>query len=85
MLGWQAPPARPARGAGDDVGQRALGLLSDVELEQARARMRAELGAGGHGQAPKVAPPKRRLSLWTLLFAVAALAAAGGWLLRGVI
>lgn len=82
MLGWKAPPARPERGAGDDVGQRARGLLSDAELEEARARMRAELGAGAHGHAPKAAPPKRRLSLWTLLFAVAALAAAGGWLLR---
>ncbi len=84
MLGWQAPPARPARGEGDDVGARTLGLLTDAELDTARARMRAELGAGPHGHAPHAPPPTRRLSLWTLLFAVAALAAVGGWLLRGI-
>ena len=86
MLGWTPPQAAPERAAGEGVGRRALELLSDVEIESARERMRAELGAGAHGHAhahaPKAARPKRRLSLWTLLFAVAALAAAGGWLLR---
>ena len=45
MLGWTPPQAAPERAAGEGVGRRALELLSDVEIESARERMRAESAA----------------------------------------